>query len=233
MSRPKDGSARRVIVDLSWPREPAASVNACVAENTYLGVPFILNLPTVDTICEYINMFNVPVSLFKIDLARAFRQIPIDPLDVAYLGVNWQGNNYINTALPFGYRHGSALCQRVTDAVRYILSTHNILVINYIDDFIGIVPTHDADRLFRLTHDILLKIGFVLSEGKTIPPVKQCVCLGIVIDTEQFTISIPEAKLAAVINICTQFLKFKKLYKRQIQSILGNSMFVYKAIKPA
>jgi hypothetical protein len=30
--------------------------------------------------------------LYKIDLARAFRQIPIDPLDVAYLGINWGGN---------------------------------------------------------------------------------------------------------------------------------------------
>jgi hypothetical protein len=86
MSRPKEGEAKRIIVDLSWPKEAQASVN-CVLNNSYLGVDFQLKLPTVDHICEIINMYNTPVALFKIDLAQAFHQIPVDPLDVAYLGI--------------------------------------------------------------------------------------------------------------------------------------------------
>jgi hypothetical protein len=233
MSRPKEGATRRVIIDLSWPREALASVNSCVQENVYLKVPFQLQLPTVDNICKLINAYDEPVSLFKIDLARAFRQVPIDPLDVAYLGIEWQNNKFVDTALPFGYRHGSALCQRITDAVRYILNKLGVQVINYIDDFIGVVPTRDATRLFNITHEVLLKIGLVISESKTVVPAKQCTCLGININTEQFTLSIPKNKLAAIINICTQFLKFNKLLKKQIQSILGSLVFIHKAIKPA
>jgi hypothetical protein len=122
MTHPKDGDKRRVILDLSWPKQPGASVNLCVPEYKYLDTEFLLKLPTVDHICSIINVFEVPVKLFKIDLAPAFRQLSIDLLDVPYLGINWGGNQYCDTALPFGFRHGSAICQHVTDAIRYILT---------------------------------------------------------------------------------------------------------------
>jgi hypothetical protein len=60
MSRPKEGDARRIIVDLSWPKKEGASVNGGVPENKYLDCDFILKLPTIDHICEIINAFEVP-----------------------------------------------------------------------------------------------------------------------------------------------------------------------------
>jgi hypothetical protein len=81
MSRPKDASGRRIIL---------ASINACVPFDSYLNTKFVLKLPTIDNITNIINSFTTPVYLFKIDLARAFRQIPLDPLDpldAAYLGI--------------------------------------------------------------------------------------------------------------------------------------------------
>jgi hypothetical protein len=50
MSRPKEGDARRIIVDLSWPKAESASVNDAVLENKYLDCDFLLKLPTVDHI---------------------------------------------------------------------------------------------------------------------------------------------------------------------------------------
>jgi hypothetical protein len=232
MSRPKYGDKRRVILDLSWPKNPGASVNASVPENRYLNTEFALKLPTVDSICDIINTFNEPIMLYKIDLAWAFRQIPIDPLDVAYLGISW-GEEYIDTALPFGFRHGRTICQRITDAVRFILSKCNIQVINYIDDFIAIVPAGRAFEMFEITKSILSDIALVTSDSKTVKPAYQCNCLGIVVDPLDFTLSIPQDKLRATISICKQLQKFKKLTKHQLQSILGLLMYLHKAIKPA
>jgi hypothetical protein len=121
MSRPKEGNNRRIILDLSWPKDIGSSINSCVPVDTYLDSKFILKLPTVETICNIINSYLVPVVLFKVDLARAFRQMPLDPLDVAYEGIHWQGIHYVDTTVPFGWRHGSAACQRITDAIRHIL----------------------------------------------------------------------------------------------------------------
>jgi hypothetical protein len=163
MSRPKDSNGRRIILDLSWPRENKASMNACVPVDSYLNKKFILKLPTVDNIVAIVNSFSTPVHIFKIDLARAFRQIPLDPLDVAFLGIHWQGIMYFNTAVPFGWRHGSAACQRITDAIRFILKKYGIITVNYIDDFMCIVPAHDALRAFQLVSFVITEVGLVTS----------------------------------------------------------------------
>jgi hypothetical protein len=65
MSRPKEGGARRIIVDLSWPKAEAASVNDGVLENRYLNCDFTLKLPTVDHICRIVKAFEGPVLLYK------------------------------------------------------------------------------------------------------------------------------------------------------------------------
>jgi hypothetical protein len=110
MSHPKEGNNRLIILDLSWPKDAGASINSCVPVDTYLDSKFILKLPTVETICNIKNSFMVPVVLFKVDLARAFCQIPLNPLDAAYVGIHWQGTHYVDTAVPCGWRHGSAAC---------------------------------------------------------------------------------------------------------------------------
>jgi hypothetical protein len=158
MLRPKDASGRRIILDLSWPQEKLASINACIQVDTYLNTQFLLKLPTVDHITSIVNSFNTPVCLFKIDLARAFRQIPLDPLDTAYLGICWAGKTYFDTAVPFGWRHG------------YILYKYGVITVDYIDEFMGIVPTHDVDRAFQLTEFILREVGLVTSIEKTVYP---------------------------------------------------------------
>jgi hypothetical protein len=56
MTAPKDGSKRRVIVDLSFPSPSGHAVNLSVNKNSYVGTPFSLKLPTVDIICQVLNI---------------------------------------------------------------------------------------------------------------------------------------------------------------------------------
>jgi hypothetical protein len=120
---------------------------------------------------------RVRFCFIKSDLARAFCQIPIDPLDVVNLGIQSEGNVYLNTELPFDFWHGSAICQRITDVVAFIASETNIMLINYIDDFIAVVPEHLAIEMFEITKSIFKEIGMVINEEKTIAPTEACNCL--------------------------------------------------------
>jgi hypothetical protein len=47
MSRPKEGDARRIIVDLSWPKTEGASVNDAVLENKYLDCDCAVHVVSV------------------------------------------------------------------------------------------------------------------------------------------------------------------------------------------
>ena len=179
MTREKPNAPhRRVIIDLSFPQ--GKSVNTGIQKDTYLNTPFILKLPTIDTITNQIKSLGRGCMLYKIDLSRAFRHVKLDPGDYDLLGlrhVNW----YVNTCLPFGYRNRSAIFQRLSDAVHHIMRRHNFDIINYIDDVIGIDVPSRIDASFDALYALLHHLGFEVSQKKLVHPSTVINCLGILL----------------------------------------------------
>ena len=68
-----DPTARRVVVDLSFP--PKTSINAGIPKSQYLGVEVNLTYPSVDTLVQQVLEHGPGCMIFKVDLARAFRQL--------------------------------------------------------------------------------------------------------------------------------------------------------------
>ena len=64
LSRLKPDDSRRIIVNLSFPY--GASVNDCIANNVYDGVPFKLKYPSIQGIVDEMNHLNSDVLLSKI-----------------------------------------------------------------------------------------------------------------------------------------------------------------------
>jgi hypothetical protein len=96
----------------------------------------------------------------------------VNPFDVQFLGLCWWGAYYVDTSVPFGYHYGTLACVRVTDLLRYILSSMGILVINYIDDIIGIAPADVANLHFNTTLQVLHSLGFILNNSKLFPQLR-------------------------------------------------------------
>ena len=65
------------------------------------------------------------------------------------------------------------------------------------------------------------------------PPSTQVVCLGILINTENGTVSIPQDKLRQICDAVRHWLGKTSCTKRQLQSILGMLLYVHKCVKPA
>ena len=73
--------------------------------------------------------------MFKVDLARAYRQLPSDPWDWPLLGISWNNSLFFDTAIPFGVRHGAMACQRTTQALCHIqMEKDDVDAEAYIDD---------------------------------------------------------------------------------------------------
>ena len=133
MTRDKSSSTnRRVIIDLSWPL--GNSVNSGVGSDSYLGTDFVLTYPSVHNITDEVFKLGKGCQIFKIDISRAFRHVPIDSGDLDLLGLYWD-NYFLDFSLPFGYKHGSSMFQRISDAVRSIMRQEGHSIWNYIDDF--------------------------------------------------------------------------------------------------
>jgi hypothetical protein len=235
MTAPKDGDRRRIIVDLSLPSPQQCSVNLSVSKFSYVGTQLQLKLPTIDNICQVLNTVGKNTKIFKVDLARAFRQLYVDPFDIKYLGLCWRGQFYVDVCVPFGNRNGTLACVRVTDAIRFVLAKKGIFVFNYIDDLISLAPDSVFDSHFQLTINLLNNLGFHISDSKTVAPtyVATCLYIDITFNISMGYITIPNQKLLETISLC-KFYFFKKLItKNQLQVLIGHLIFLHKAVKPA
>ena len=189
MTQEKPGPPHRgVIIYLSYPK--GRSINSGVAKDSYLGTPFILTLPTVDTVTSTVKKWGRDCQIYKLDISRAFRHVKLDPIDYNLLGLRHDAY-YTDTCLPFGYRNGNATFQRLSDAIRFIMTQRNYDVINYIDDVIGIGLPSVTSKAYAELQELVRHLGFDVSIKKLVEPSTCVNCLGIVVDTEHFTISVP------------------------------------------
>ena len=106
---PKNESEeRRIIADLSWPL--GASVNDSISSDTYLGEECSLRFTTIEDICNLVVELGQGCVIYKRDLRKVYRQIPVDPRDYRFLGYQWKGAFYFDTALVMGQRNAAMAC---------------------------------------------------------------------------------------------------------------------------
>ena len=184
-----------------------------------------------NTICDDITRKIIKLGrgslLYKIDVSRAFRHVKMDPKDYSLLGLRLQ-DYFIDTCLSFGFRHGSTMFQHLSDAVCHIMSQKGYQVTNYIDDIIDHATVSQAGTSFQFLKDLLLELGFALSDKKIVPPTTTCVCLGIEHDIETFWAAIPPDKLEKIFKMGFQWRDKVKCKKRELQSLLGSLLYISK-----
>ena len=69
------------------------------------------------------------------------------------------------------------------------------MVIKYIENFLGFVIPSIAEQSFNTLHDVMTDLG-VTGQPENVDPAQDIsFCLGILVDTVEDTLSIPEDKL--------------------------------------
>ena len=131
LTRPKDTDKRRVILNLSYPH--GASVNDSVSKSHFDGRRFTLKFPMIDDTVQDILDTDDPV-IFKVDVARAFRNLRVDPVDAVKFGISWGGQSYVDLGITFGWTHGSAAFHMASDAIGFIMKGMGCNIHAYIDD---------------------------------------------------------------------------------------------------
>ena len=199
-------------------------MNDAVQSDTYAGVDFLLTLPTIDHITNSVKKFGRNSIIAKIDVSRSFRHVPIDPKDIDKLGLFWN-DYFIDLSLCFGFKHGSKIFQRLLDSVRYIMSEEKHHVICCIDDHVLFGNKDQCQRAYNRLTELLQELGFTISEHKNVTPTIDAVCLGILINTSTFLMSIPPGKLENI-KLMVHSWSCKKL-----QSLLGSLLYVSNVVK--
>ena len=89
-------------MDLSYP--PGKSVNDFIDKEE-----FSLKYVTIDQAIEKIQILGKGCLLSKVDIAQAFRIIPVSPQCWNLLGIFWRNKYYLDTRLSMGGRSSPCL----------------------------------------------------------------------------------------------------------------------------
>ena len=118
-----------------------------------------LRYSSIDDALQFIMSLGQGTQLIKVDLKSAYRLMPIHSDDRHLLGICWNGNTYVDQALPFGLRSGPKLLSAVADAICWVLTRAGIpLLIHYLDDFLFFMP-YSAPRPTALLSTILATLN--------------------------------------------------------------------------
>lgn len=232
MTRPKKGTdQRRVIVDLSYPE--GAAVNTGIDNADYLGNDISYTLPTIGDLIAKLQVEGQGAFIWKADLARAYRQLRADPVDAPLLCIQFNGSVYIDRCPPFGCRSSSAACQRVANALVFLMAERNHHCLAYLDDFAGCSNRlQQAQHAFDTFKHLTAHLGLQLSLHKCLQPATQVEWLGYFIDTQKMSISITDHKLREVVEECGSWFNKKRATKTMVQSLVGKLSHIANCVIP-
>ena len=192
----KDTDERRVILDLSFPR--GNSVNDFVKKDEYLHEMVELIFPRVDDFINLVKVKGKGALMFKKDLKKAYRQIPIDPGDYHLVSYIWKKHLFCDTVLSMGLRNAAYICQRVTNAIAFIMLQIGIAILNYLDDLAGVENKSNAHFAYYCLGEVLAKCGLVESVDKASPPSEIMVFLGVLFNTITMTVEVTPDRLIEI-----------------------------------
>ena len=207
-------------------------MNDGIRSDQYLEQFFKLHLPGTDRLVEFVNAKGRGCHVFKKDLRRAYRQIPIDPQDYPLLGLYIDGSLFFHTALPFGLRSATMICQCTTKSVTYILNSEGISVDVYIDDFYSAEFSDSSDLSFQRMNSLFAELGLMDAPEKDTPPSHEMIYLGVLINTVDMTLAVPAFRLKELQLELNTWLNKPSFTKRELQQLLGKLSYVSVCVRP-
>lgn len=233
MSRPKHNTLdRRIIVDLSYPIE--SGPNAFIVKNHLFGATAPHVLPGVQDAVSIIIHYGFQVTLAAIDISRAYRNFPLEPMDWPLTCIAFDDLFYIDVAMPFGSRLSSLYMQRIASYLQRALARQNVIAIIYLDDALIISPRDvDPQDQFQTVINTFRGVGLPIAWAKLVSPTTNLRFLGIIIDVQQKELRIPLEKIRDFVTLASRVCQKPHISKKELQSIIGHINHMGKVVRSA
>jgi hypothetical protein len=193
--------------------------------------------PTLDQICANILLLGRGALFWKLDLSQAYRNLPLHFMLWPRFAFTYGKEVFVDTRLPFGLRSAPyVFCKFMVIVVwtlAYVLGTESIFA--YIDDIVGLeAPSMWSAGILRyqLAQAVLEWLGLLLSE-KRVAPCTRGEILGIVVDTDEFTLSIPSERIELMRAQLSEFLDRNKMSRKEMESLIGSLKYFARVMRPA
>lgn len=180
-----------------------------------------------------------------VDIQQAYRWIPVYPPHQQLQGFQWAFGNsgnkasfFIDKRLCFGLRNAPSIFHRISNAITRMMRKKGIsCIVNYLDDFLIVSPSHEeCQRALLALIRLLTSLGFGINWKKVVSPTTCITFLGIELNSITMEASMPNDKLSKLSSTVENLLKrpkSAKVKKRELQSIAGLMNFAAIVVKGA
>ena len=226
---PKPDGSYRLVLDLSQP--DGQSINDGISKEE-----FPTEYTHFDRATDMVRRLGRGCLLSKIDIKHAYRILPVRMEDWPLLVYQWEGQYYVDLVLPFGGPSSSSIFTSFADLLNWILTFKRKLnSIHYSDDYLLAsppAPTDQAHQDLQTFKQTFYSLGVPIAEDKLIGPTTSLTFVGIRINTEDFTVSIPQEKVKEVMDQMPRWCSRRTCTQVQLQSLVGKFTFFAKVIRP-
>ena len=229
----KYSGKKRLIVDLSSPHDDPfhSSINGLIDKDSCS-----LTYVKLDDAIKAIQHCGQGALLCKMDIADAFKQLPIKSSQWPLFCVKWNHMYYVYVRLVFGCRSSPKIFDTLSQAISWIAS-HNYgieTIFHLLDDFLTV---DKSDLCTGLRTKALLDLIFAilkvpLSHHKCIGPSCCLEYLGIILDSERMEARLPLNKVQRIIKFIEELLAKPACTKLELLQLLGHFNFASRVIIP-
>lgn len=158
-----------------------------------------------------------------LDLKDAYFLVPMSKNSRKYLRFRFNGILYQFTCLPFGLSTSPYIFTKIMKPVMNHIRSKGMLSLIYLDDLLNIGDTYESCKN-NVKYIILLleKLGFIINDKKSqTNPSKKCKYLGFFLNSEKYSVDLPDNKKTQIINLIKHF-EVGKTYKiRFVAQLIG------------
>jgi len=171
--------------------------------------------------------------LTKVDLRKAYWHVPCSTKTSRWLAFQWRGRVYRSASLPFGVAAAPYTFTKLMRPVVEELRRQGIRVVVYLDDLLVIARTQEESRKHtQAVLRLLVSLGFTISQDKCIlAPSRRLVFLGLLVDTSNVTLAVPEERLALIVAKLASIGSRPRV--KTLASLIGSLISCRDAVEPA
>jgi hypothetical protein len=224
MCRIKPNGTARIILNFTAPK--GRSVNDGINADEFPTV-----MSSTSKWLEVLDRAGRNCTMAKVDWAAAYKHIAVRPEDVPLQYFSWLGKDFAELMLVFGGASSAGLYDRLAKtALDLIVRWSKFppkMVIQYLDDVCGAAPQgctslvrfEDAYRKFAA--DVGIQLAPDTDPDKAFSSATRGVVLGVRYDTVDWTWSIPQEKLARVLQQLQAAMDEETLPQHEVWSLVG------------
>ena len=167
-----------------------------------------------------------------IDLKDAYLSVHVHKSSQKYLCFQWRNRCYAFLGLPFGLNTAPRVFTKLLKPVAAYLRKRGIRIIVYLDDFLILGSSIEDSKVnTQLTLDLLQWLGFTINwEKSLLVPNQSLTFLGLSIDSQTMSFSLPEKKILDIQNKCQSLIRNPTTPARAVASLIGTLEAARRAI---